>query len=369
MKMKKLLTVILIILPMLIWAHQDSYYTYKYGNVTVRFKTGFFFEEINNAKIIGKYAALLSDSMGYDKPILLDFIHDYGHSYEGKTFSFLSYGSQNYDLVSYYMPDSLEANLRHMVPLTDTIESMENVEKEINTVTTENRQQAIVIRQFGFHFDLTQTMNLLFYAIINKHEVKKRSNSDTLLSYLRNTYYSFESIPRDIIDSIKASKSTVVESVLKTKVYCEVESISRNQLYYSYFSQNGTYQIFASIHDKEILLDTVKRVYSLNPWESIYEVLFVFESPNQMRSYSVMTFFGNEVKRSKKHRIEIDPYEYIRSINVDWFGDDIFIIDYSNGFGWTPVKRLIYLKKDDVIISDFEEYINSHRKEENRNSR
>ena len=364
LKMKKLTTIILTFIPIIMWAHQDRYYTYEYDNVTVRFKTGFFFEEINNAKIIGQYAAFLSDSMDYDKPILLDFIHDYGHSYQGKTFSFLGYGSEKYDLVSFYMQDSIKDNLYHMVPLSDSVESIQNVEKETHSVPAENRQQSIVIRQFGFHFDVTQTINLLYHAITNKSEVKKLSSPDTLSSYLGNMYYSFESIPRNRIDSIKSSKMTFVESVLKTKVYCEVDSINRNRLYYSYFSQNGTYQIFASIHDKEILLDTLEQVYSFNPWEYMPVALFVFETPNQMRSYSVVTFMDYEVKRSKEHRIEIDPYEYLRSINIDWLGGDIYIIDYSNGFGSTPVKRLIYLENDDVIIDDFEDYINSHRKEE-----
>lgn len=176
-------------------------------------------------------------------------------------------------------------------------------------------------------------------------------------------YYSFKSIPRNRIDSIKFSKITFVENVLSTKVYCEVDSNNRNRLYYSYFSQNGTYQIFASIHDKEIVLDTLERVYSFNPWEFMPLALFAFETPNQLRCYAIMPFIENKVKRSKKHQIEIDPFEYLRSINIDWIGDDIYIIDYSNGHGWTPVKRLIYLKDDDVIIDDFEDYINSHREE------
>ena len=363
--MKKLTTIILTFIPIIMWAHQDRYYTYEYDNVTVRFKTGFFFEEINNAKIIGQYAAFLSDSMDYDKPILLDFIHDYGHSYQGKTFSFLGYGSQKYDLVSFYIQDSIKDNLYHMVPLSDSVESIQNVEKETHSVPEENRQQSIVIRQFGFHFDVTQTINLLYHAITNKSEVKKLSSADTLSSYLGNMYYSFKSIPRNRIDSIKSSKMIFVENILKTKVYCEVDSINRNRLYYSYFSQNGTYQIFASMHDKEILLDTLEQVYSFNPWEYMPEALFVFETPNQMMSYSVVTFMDNKVERSKEHRIEIDPYEYLRSINIDWLGGDIYIIDYSNGFGRTPVKRLIYLKNDDVVIDDFKDYINSHRKVKN----
>jgi len=364
--MKKLTTIILALFPLLIWAHQDKYYTYEYDNVTVRFKTGYFFEEINNAKIIGQYAAFLSDSMDYNKAILLDFIHDYGHSYQGKTFSFLSFGSQKYDLVSYYLRDSIEDNVYHMIPISDSVEDIEFVEKEIYSIPAEIRQHTIVIRQFGFHFDLTQTMNLLYYAITNKSEVKKLSTADTLSSYQRNSYYSFESIPRNRIDSIKSTKVSFVERALNIKVYCEIDSINQNQLHYSYFSQNGKYQIFASLHGKEILLDTLEQVYSLKPWKIMPEALFVFETPTQMRAYSVITIIGKEIKRSSKHRIEIDPFEYVAGININWLGGDMYLIGYSNGFTWTPVKRLIYLKNDDVIIDDFEEYINSYRKEENK---
>ncbi len=363
-KMKKLTIIIMAFLPIISWAHQDRYYIYEYDNVIVRFRTGFFFEEINNARIIGQYAALLSDSIGYDKPILLDFIHDYGYSYHGRTFSFLNYGSQEYDLVSYYMQDSIEDNVYHMVPFSDTVERIENVEKEIFTVPAVSRQQTIVVRQFGFHFDLIETINLLYHAITNKSEVKKLSRKDTLSSYLKSMYYSFESIPGNLIDSIKSTKMTFVESVLKTKVYCEVDSIDKNRLRYSYFSQNGTYHLFASIHDREILLDTLEQVYSFNPWEYLPEVLFVFERPDQMRSYSVMPFTNSKARRSKEHHLEIDPLEFLKSIDIDWLGDDIYLIDYNDGFGLAPVKRFIYLEKDDVIIDDFEDYINSHRKEE-----
>jgi hypothetical protein len=249
-----------------------------------------------------------------------------------------------------------------MVP-SDSIEFIKNVEKEVYSVPGFNKKKSIVVRQFAYHFDIRETLNLLSYALTNQSDVQENSRPDTLSSYLRNMYYSFESVPSGLVDSVKSTKNQVVESVLINKVYCEVDSINKNRLYYSYFAKNGEYQIFASIHDKEILLDTLEQVYSFNPWEYMPEALFVFETPNKMRSYSVSTFMDDKVKRSIKHRIEIDPYEYLRSINIDWLGDDIYIIDYSNGFGWTPVKRLIYLKDDDVIIDDFEDYINSYRKE------
>lgn len=362
--MKKLTTLILTLLPIMIWAHQDKYYTYEFDNVIVRFQTGFFFEEINNAKIIGKYAALLSNNMNHDKPILLDFIHDYGHTYQGKTFSFLNIGSEEYELVSYYKRDSVEENVYHMVPCSDSIETTNNVEKEIYTVPRINQQKKTVIRQFGFHFDVTQTMNLLYYALTNETEVTRHTRTDTLSSYLRNMYYRFESIPSSLIDSIKSCTTRYVERILQNQVYREVDSIDRHRLYYSYFSKNGKFHIFAGIHDKEILLDTLDQVYSFNPRKYIPEVLFVFEKPNEFRKYELQMLYPDyEGVRSRRHKIPIDPYEYIVKIIIEWFGDDIYFINYNNYFMISPFIRFPYLANDDVLIEDFKEYINSYRKE------
>lgn len=352
---------------MIIWAHQDTFYTYEYDNVTVRFKTGHFFEEINNAKIIGQYAALLSDSMDYDKPILLDFIHDYGYSYQGKTFSFLNVGSQKYDLVSYYMQDSVEDNVYHMVPFSDTVESIENVEKEIYTVPAVDRQRTIVIRQFGLHFDLTQTINLLYYAITNRKEAKRLSRTDTLSSYLKNMYYRLESVPSRFIDSAKSSTSMYVDHVLQNKVYRDIDTVDRHRLYYSYFTKNGKFIVFAGLHDQEVVLDTLEKIYSFNPRELMPEALFVFETPNQFRKYELNTLIYPEYKaeRSDQHKIPIDPHEYTLIINIEWLGDDIYLINYNYSFMYIPFARFPYLANDDVLIEDFEKYINSHRKEKN----
>jgi hypothetical protein len=363
--MKKLTTLILTIIPLLIRAHQDTYYTYDYDNVTVRFKTGYFFEEINNAKIIGQYAALLSDSMDYDNPILLDFIHDYGYSYQGKTFSFVNFGSGKYDLVSYFMQDSLEDNVYHMVPFSDTVESIENVEKEVYTVPDVNGQNKIVIRQFGFHFDVSQTMNLLYYALTNKSKVKKLSRTDTLSSYLRNMYYRFESVPSYYIDSIQSTTFQLVYHILQNKVYREVDTVDRHRLYYSYFSQNGKLIIFGALHDQEVILDTLDQIYSFDPREVLPEALFVFETPNQFRKYELNTLIYSEYKaeRSKQHTIPIDPHEYTLLIDVEWLGDDLYFINYNYSFMYSPFARFPYLEKDDVLIKDFEKFINSYRKE------
>lgn len=353
-------------LPLMIWAHSDKYYTYEYENVTVRFKTGFFYEEINNAKIIGKYAALLAESLDCDKPILIDFIHDYGHTYKGKTFSFLNVGSEEYELVSYYVQryDSLlDENVYHMVPYSDSIENMENVEKQVYTEPKINQEKRIVVRQFGFHFDIKQTLNLVYYVITNEAYVDRASRTDTLSSYLSNMYYKLETFPRNLVDSIKLTTTTFVQNILQTKVYRDVDSVERYRLYYSYYSKNGQLHIFAGLHNKEFMLDTLEQIYSFNPREYMPEDLFVFETPNVFKEYELTTLFSDyEVKRSKRHEIPLDPFEYIEFITIEWIGDDIYFINYNHFM--MSFKRFPYLANDDVLIEDFESYINSHRKKE-----
>lgn len=357
---------ILLIVGQKTCAHEDRYYTYEFENVTVRFKTGFFFEEIHNVKIIGKYASLLSDRMDYDKPILLDFIHDYGHTYQGNTFSFLNIGSEEYELVSFWDQsyDSIfNEDVYHMVPYSDSVENINNIEKEVYTIPRIDREDKIVIRQFGFHFDVTKTLNLLYYAINNKSEVLKLSRTDTLYSYLSNMYYSLETLPSSIVDSIKSSTVPYVASILQTQVYREVDSVDRHRLYYSYFSKNGKLFVFAGIHDKEIILDTLDQVYSINPMESIPAALFVFETPNQFRKYNVWIHPKYDSRRSRQHKIPIDPYEYISSISIEWLGDDIYLINYNNSL-ISPFKRFPYIANDEVLIEDFDSYINSYRKDD-----
>jgi hypothetical protein len=170
--MKKLTSIILALVPFILWAHQDRYFTYEYDNVTVRFKTGNLFEEINNAMIIGQYAAQLSDSLDYHKPILLDFIHDYGYTYQGKTFSFLNYGSEKFDHVSYFKQHAVKKNTRVMVSYTDSIERKDEIIVDVITIPSVNRQRTIVLRQFGFDFDITHSLNLLHYAITHNRNLK-----------------------------------------------------------------------------------------------------------------------------------------------------------------------------------------------------
>ena len=170
--MKKLIFLALIILPLTSWGHSDRDYIYQYENVTVRFRTGSLFEEIQNAKIIGQYAALLCKKRSYDKPVFLDFIHDYGHYYRGKNHSFITIGSGSYDWISFYQPEYdsiMDQTVYQSIPLSDTINNSKNIEREITEMKPVKAGEKIIVRQFGFHF----TIDLILRVITLVSSVSK----------------------------------------------------------------------------------------------------------------------------------------------------------------------------------------------------
>jgi hypothetical protein len=57
------------------FAHKDFWKVADFGNVKVRVKTGFQYEEINKAFIIGQLAEKLSKDLNYADTIFLDFNH------------------------------------------------------------------------------------------------------------------------------------------------------------------------------------------------------------------------------------------------------------------------------------------------------
>jgi len=178
MGVKKIAVMVLVTFPVFLCAHQDRFYMFEYDNVTVRFKTGFFFEEINNAKIIGEYAAILLSSAEYDKPVLLDFIHDYGNHYQGEIFSFLNFGSEEYQEISYYeerYDSTISQNVFYPVPFSDSVVTAGLVHERSYSLPRVNRENKIVIRQFGLQFNIAETLELLNYAVYNKDTIKRLS--------------------------------------------------------------------------------------------------------------------------------------------------------------------------------------------------
>ena len=363
--MKKLL-LLFVLLPLLNYAHQDTYHLEEYGNVTVRFKTGHYYEEIQNAKIIGEYAYMLCEKLGYDKQVVLDFIHDYGHTYYGNTFSYISYGRESFTYESYYREDTssnLHGRTLYPVPYREVIKfDKGEIIKESYESPMTNKKDKIVIRQFGFHFEIKETLDLLHYAVSNINALKKNSDVDTLVSYLNNMYYLIPTIPQSEIYSAIHTGSKDVQDVLARKVYSETDTIKHSTVYYSYFAADNKYHLFYGLHGKEIVMDTLNQIYSFYETEYFPQRLFVFEKSNRMRCYVEKSLFDEySFKRSTIHDLPIDVFEYTVSIDAKWIGDDIYMINYNNSFMWDPFKRFIYLDEEDVLIVDFDDYIENKR--------
>ncbi|MBS2100021.1 hypothetical protein [Carboxylicivirga linearis] len=334
--------------------------------MTVRFKTGFLYEEITNAKIIGQYASLLCNELKYEGPVLLDFIHDYGQSYMGKNYSFVNFGSDNYSSVNYYRTayDSLiEENVLQMVSYSNLNEQdLRGLEKMVFTTEPVDSIEKIVIRQFGFHFDVNKTLNLLHYAINNPNETINLSQKDSLASYLPNMYYELNTIPKCKIDSISSLKIKDVEKIIGQKIYAKVDTINNNRISYSYFAQNNCYLIYASVNNNEIVLDTLNQIYSFELNNDYWQSLFVFETPKSFKYYE-QDGFDNEFKKSRLHEMPINEHESIVFFDINWISEDIYFINLLNSFEMSAFKIFPYLKRDDILITDFENYIESYRKD------
>ncbi len=364
--MRYILTLgILLIIGIKAYAHQDRYFTYKYNNVTVRFKTGSLYEEITNAKIIGQYSALLCEELQYKKPVLLDFVHDYGRSYKGENYSFVNIGTDVYNSVSYFTTvydSTLKENVYQMVPYSKLKDQdQKGLEKMVYSTEPIDTLSKLVIRQFGFHFDVNHTLKLLYYAIKNPSEIINSSQIDTLYSYLPNMYYELNTIPKCKIDSIQALKIKDVENVVGHKIYAQDDTTDNSRLCFSYFAKDNSYLIYASINKKEIVLDTLSQIYSFKLNDDYWQSLFVFETPKSFKYYE-QDGFDDDFKKSRLHEIPIEDESFV-FFNVNWISDDIYFINVGDGIKMSPINIFPYLTKEDVFITDFEEYISSHRKD------
>jgi hypothetical protein len=141
------LTILLLLFSNLCSAHQDFYVTKTFGKVTVRFHTGFHYEEIKNAFIIGQYCNLyLKQYTKNTQEVLLDFHHDYTEGFTPNYFVNYSRG----DWVRYY-------------------NDFQNYKNE-----PEFKKPRLIIRQFAREFDIEETLKLLEYSIKNFETIKEQ---------------------------------------------------------------------------------------------------------------------------------------------------------------------------------------------------
>lgn len=261
------------------YSHEDIIGTKDFGNVKVRIKTGYLYEEINKIFLFGEIAEELAKKLNYTDQIFLDFDHYYLDLCEKPTqFISFDYGNNGTDITYNGLP---EKNL---------------LEKE-----------SIVIRQCSDFFDLQKTLQLLEYAIKNVDTI---INKQQEIVYNKNyCKWKIKSIDNELINKIfDYSTSNTVCSLLDKKVH-----LSQNKNEISYYIQNEIFTVTHSIQKqtKEIIkLNDIYFIYKITP-----ETVILFDTRKSF-------YYINKNKISKKHFIpcpisiiEYEPYNIKKDDN------------------------------------------------------
>lgn len=302
--------------PAIVNAHQDSYYTNKYDNVTVRIKTSGDCEEVVKSKFIGQYSSYLAKSMGYKGKIFIDLIHDYGNSM--KPASFISFDNGSYESIW---------------------------QGAARTIKSKEKKERIVIRQFQYSFELTKVLKELEYAILNLSLLKSDIRVKKHKGYLDDMFYFVHSISIEKIKKIHRMRESKLIQKVKNKRIRRPEEKGNSDL--SYFAQNGKYYLFYKQRGNIEVIDSITNVYSFKRWDSF--VSFVFISPKEFICVQDK-LFENDRKISNRHVIDTVKEDYYQYITVSKLDEGVFTINHIL-FGIANIA--LYYLEDEVLIPDF----------------
>jgi hypothetical protein len=235
------LTILLLLFSNLCSAHQDFYVTKIFGKVTVKFKTGYHYEEINNAFFIGQYCdAYLSKYTKNDQEFLLYFDHFYVGKCEPNFFINFSKGEY-----THLYSNGSDENKPFL------------------------KKKGIVIWQIASSFNLFATLNLLEYSVGNIESIKKTQKK---IIYKENyRHMSFLSVDTFLTKKVVFTPSSEnINKIAALKFYKENKP---NAL--SYYMSNGEYGIFK----KNEFIVNVKRIEAF--FQPNMNEILIFTNRNQ----------------------------------------------------------------------------------------
>lgn len=224
MKMKIFkITVFLLLFSNVCSAHQDFYVTKTYGKVTVRFHTGFHYEEINKAFIIGQYCNLYLEKYTKNtQEILLDFDHDYTEDFTPNYF--INYGKGEW--ISFYSNGS------------------DKCEPEL-------KKEDIIIKQVAREFDIQETLKLLEYSVNNIESIKNEQKS---IKFLKGFGRGIEINSIDTNTTKQIVKGIFSENLKKVVTVKMSRTDSKNVI--NYYAYNNEFTVFKG----ETALKTFKKI-------------------------------------------------------------------------------------------------------------
>lgn len=286
--------------------HQDFWVIKEYGNIKVRVKSGFDFEEINKAFIIGQLAQTLVKDLGYSKQVFLDFNHHYTGDCEPDYFISFDDGKIKYPWKDYNKQNLLKG-------------------------------RAIVVRQVARTFDIITTLKLLEYSVLNSEKIK---SSQRQIEYNQNYCdWTINSIDTLLIDQqVSQEMSSLVAKLFKSKIERPDKDFQNG---ISYYWSAGNYCIFfrqVGQEDKVVL--ELSGIYNFQRIES--NTTLIFDSD---RSFYCITA-NNKLVVSKHHKI-MDTFDNYRPYRVTKTSEKELSI-YFSGF-LTGERTLAYSISNDEL--------------------
>ncbi|MCK8523496.1 hypothetical protein M0D21_18075 [Aquimarina sp. D1M17] len=316
MMKKTLLSIIIIFSIQNTFAHQDFWMIKDYGNIKVRIKTGYQYEEINKVFIYGQLAEKLAIELGYKDQIFLDFNHHYTGECESDYFISYDKGAIEYTWNGSTDQKSLLRN------------------------------KSIVIRQVSRKFNAETTLKLVEYAIQNLPEIK--SNQNYIVYNENYCQWKIQTIDMmKIKQSVEESTSQEIKSIMSTRIERPDKDFKFG---YTYYWQNDKYLIIdRDVYGKERIVKEFEELYD---FKKVGNCTFVFTSISDF--YTVNKTYGRRPEIiSKKWTINNAELNY-RPYKLEHLGGykySIYFSYNSNEEGWQPKpSTLIYDETTDELI-------------------
>jgi hypothetical protein len=308
---------IVLAVSQLAYGHSDFYREQDFGNVKVRIKTGFDYEEIKKAWIIGELSQKLCEQARYKRPIFIDFVHHYTS-----------------DCVPDYFLSYDDGTI---------VESWgDRQEKPIA------EGNALVIRQVSRKFTPAITLKLLEYAIANQKRIKDEQKK---LAYHKNyCQWSVQSIDTAQARAIAMGRiSGEVQRILNTRIYRQ-EKDGKPKGEVSYYFQDNQYHLFCNDNTaKDSVLLRVDNVHQLKKLP--YGKAIVFDSDSSF--YAIEGVYAPQV--SRRYIIENIGRHY-QPIPVQLVGELKVAFPFGERLRMGKVKERIALYRfdKDELIQDLD---------------
>lgn len=298
-----------------VYSHEDRYEIKDFGNIKIRIKTGYKYEEVNKVILIGKFAQGLSKRLNYTNQIFLDFQHFYV-GYCEKSAYFISFDKGNYGV-----------GYREGKPEKDFL-----------------KKKSIVIRQSSNHFDLQNTLQLLEYSIININKIKNEQKDVVCNENYCN--WKIKSINnKEINKIINSPVSKIVFSFLNSKIY-----LTRNNSKISYFLQNKNFTV--TYKNKKNQLEEIIKLKNIYYFCKIdFETVILFETKNSF-------YYIHKNRISIKHyipspKIEFRPYKIEKNKNFVsfYYFESIRTDNNDEPFKSVKIEHRYFIKNDELLIN------------------